>query len=115
MKKLQRNGRTFFLSILILACTLHISVFAEDINESVYSGICGEVSWEFDGGVLIISGTGKMEPTNKDSKYYKYPWSAYNDTIVTVIIEDGVVNIGEFAFDGCSNLNEISIADSVKL
>ena len=84
MKKLQRNGRTFFLSILILACTLHISVFAEDINESVYSGTCGELSWEFDGGVLIISGTGKMEPTNKDSKYYKYPWSAYNDTIVTV-------------------------------
>lgn len=73
MKKLQRNGRTFFLGILILVCTLHISAFAEDSNESVNSGTCGEVSWEFDSGVLIISGTGKMEPTYKNSRYLEYP------------------------------------------
>ena len=76
-----------------------------------YSGKCGlNLTWTLDDdGTLIISGTGEM---------YRYSWSSSpfysNDYIKKVVIEEGVSNIGDFAFIYCDNLAEITIPDSVE-
>ena len=63
--------------------------------------------------ILTITGTGKM----KDWKYSyssKAPWySSYSSKIKSITIEEGVTNIGDYAFEGCTALTSVVIGDSV--
>ena len=78
-------------------------------------GFCGadghesDVTWKLQNGTLTISGTGTMA----DYSYYQAPWNAYRDTIETVVIEDGVTSIGQYAFYACTSLASITIPKSV--
>ena len=109
---------------------------------TVASGTCGteghesEVRWEISGFannyLLTISGTGEMEGYNPG----KQPWKDYDGGITTVVIGNGVTNIGrnicyeyttltyvsipasvtsigEQAFEGCTNLTSITIPAGV--
>jgi len=79
----------------------------------IASGKCGNnIKWTLDvEGTLKISGTEAM--TN-----YKYshdvPWSSNRESIKTVVIEDGVTTIGDYAFYSCDRLASITIPNSVK-
>ena len=77
----------------------------------LYSGICGtNVKWQLDAvGKLIISGTGWMTNYSYDSA----PWCAYREQIKSAIIQNGVTDIGEYAFYDCSSLTSITIPESV--
>ena len=72
------------------------------------SGYCGEgesVSWSLDpDGNLTIRGTGAMT---------SIPWKLYLDYIFNVVIENGVTNIKNNAFSGCSSLTSVVIPSSV--
>ena len=81
--------------------------------EIIYAGITitgttGDCTWTLDGTVLTISGNGAME----DYGYWSdvAPWGT---SITKVVIEDGVTNIGEYAFFDCSSLTSVNIPDSV--
>ena len=73
-------------------------------------------------GLLTISGKGNMADfydTNWEthglpySPNFRPPWYNLRSSIRTVVISDGVTNIGDGAFDGCSNLNSVTIPTSV--
>lgn len=72
----------------------------------VKSGKCGDVSWKFEDGALIISGTGRMEKPKGSSM----SWSVF--PIKESIIKEGVTEIGEAAFSNCS-MKELTIPTSV--
>ena len=79
------------------------------------AGYCGgegngtNLTWVLEDDTLTISGTGTMDDyASSDS-----PWNSYWDSIVSVVIEDGVTSIGNDAFWWCSSLTEISIPESV--
>ena len=71
-----------------------------------YSGTTGDCTYTLNTstGTLIISGTGAMG---------NFAVSSYNSYVRTIIIEDGVTNIGEQVFSDCSNLTSITIPESV--
>lgn len=74
------------------------------------SGNCGKnITWTLDvDGTLIISGTGEMP------LYYNYPeWHDYAEDVKAVIIDPRITTIGDYAFDGCTNLSGITIPDGV--
>lgn len=86
-----------------------------------YSGECGtNVTWDLDTetGVLTISGTGNMHNyTAADYSSGKHtgnsPWFPYRTCINTVIIDNGVTIIGEFAFAWLENLTSVSIPNTI--
>ncbi len=99
-----------FLIVLLLLCG---QVFAK-------GGICGKnVKWNLDkNGVLTISGKGDMYKYKKwDSKEkaYNTPFYKHRESIVSIIINEGVTSIGENAFFKCNKLNSIKIPNSVTI
>ena len=62
----------------------------------------GDISCSFneEDGVLTISGSGAMQNYNGSNM----PWQLYRDYIKTVVIEDGITSIGNYAFYNCNNL-----------
>ena len=73
-----------------------------------FNAIHAEVTWTLsDGGVLTISGTSMPSYDNHA------PWYAQREKIKIVIIENGVTNIGSYAFMDCSSLNSVTIPNSV--
>ena len=82
------------------------------VSGDTYYGECGEnVTWSLSTttNTLTISGKGAMANyTSADA-----PLKPYKDYVKTVVIEDGVTSIGEFAFEGCTSLASITIPDSV--
>ena len=75
------------------------------------SGTCGEnVTWTLsDDGTLTISGTGDME----DYSYGNYSPFERNQSIKTVVIENGVTSIGIMMFYYTTSLKSVTIPDSV--
>ena len=68
--------------------------------------------------ITLTKGTGTMQSyglsssTSSTSTYYVYtPW--YISQCKEIIIEDGVTNISDYAFDGCVGLKSITIPGSV--
>ena len=82
----------------------------------VAKGNCGpdenesSVTWSLDdAGTLTISGTGNMK--NYDAS--RVPWYDKKKEIKSIIINDGVNSIGDYAFESCTNLTSITIPEGV--
>ncbi len=91
----------------------------KDQQNILYSGV-GEdgLSWQLTGdGTLTISGSGQMYPYDPVHEAYcgydQRPWHSCRALIHTAVVEEGVTNVGEYAFYDCPNLTQIILADSV--
>lgn len=90
-----------------------LNIFSTKAEAATYNGTCGDnLTWTFDEatGKLTISGTGSMPNW---SNYPDVPWYKYRFTLKAVIIENGVTNIGKYAFAYYENLESIIIPDTV--
>ncbi len=76
------------------------------------SGTCGEnLTWKLDNaGLLTISGEGEMEDY---SSTVQAPWYEYKSQVQTVVVEDGVTNIGSYAFYGCNSLTTVELPENM--
>lgn len=71
---------------------------------------CGKnLSWNIEDGVLTISGTGEMY----DLEYNAQPWYKCKHLFQKIVIENGVENIGNYAFSNFANITDVVVADSV--
>ncbi len=75
-------------------------------------GINGDnVKWSYEDGHLSITGSGYMRAYTEASNA---PWyNKYSDYIVSVSIESGITNIGDYSFFWCDKLESVTIPDSV--
>ena len=93
------------MSLLVMLCSL--GAWADD------SGSCGtNVTYSYveSTHTLTISGSGAMADYEYSSQL---PWRSYANAITTVVIEDGVTSIGNYAFYCCSGLTSVTIPASV--
>ncbi|MBR3815367.1 MAG: leucine-rich repeat protein [Clostridia bacterium] len=112
MKKLL----SIILAILMVATTVPY-VFAADV---IASGECGadgnNLTWVLDStGTLTISGEGKMKDysSGRDIPWYEYAQYSSSNKFNTVVIENGVTSIGNYAFYSCKYFRSVTIPDSV--
>ena len=73
-----------------------------------------EIYWDFDEetGTLTISGTGRMDDYTESSEYA--PWYDCKEEITSVIIEDGIIYIGENSFRDCQALVSVSLPETLE-
>lgn len=105
------------ITSVICSAPFAVSSATEDsVTVGETSGTTGDCTWTLDyEGVLTISGNGNVGDYSSKSQNGIHittaPWGA---TIKSVVIENGVTNIGESAFIGCKNLTSVTIPESVK-
>lgn len=94
---------TFVLALMVGAGT----VFAE-------SGVCGadgdNLAWDLTGGVLTVSGTGAMADYASATPA---PWDAYKASINSVVVNNGVTTVGNYAFYNIDAMTSVTMPNSV--
>ena len=74
------------------------------------SGEIGNITWTIDAGVLTLSGSGRMPNFDGESDA---PWYEYKDSIMSVVISDGITTVGEYAFKDYTNIYEVSFSKDI--
>ncbi|MBE6737957.1 MAG: leucine-rich repeat domain-containing protein [Ruminococcaceae bacterium] len=68
-----------------------------------------DVDWSFKGGVLTIKGSGRM-PNGMSSSH---PWNVHADETTKIVVEEGIVGIGESNFYRFSSLESVSLPSTL--
>lgn len=106
---MKKRSVALLLFAAMLISLLTVGAAAE--NDNPLSGKCGQNAlWSFDRntGTLTISGTGAM---SEDETMTYNCWEA---DIKSIIIEDGITEICNYAFFNFNSLKNVQIADTVK-
>lgn len=82
------------------------------------SGECGtngnNAVWTlYDNGSMTISGEGAIRDFGRSGAAWSVDGTVYKDVIKSVIIEEGITKIGDYAFKTCENLSSITIPDGL--
>ncbi len=80
------------------------------------SGNCGETAtWTLNGNTLRISGEGAVaDYIDPNSMYASFPgWYDYREDIHTVIVDEGITVLGDYAFYDYKNLETISLPEGL--
>lgn len=72
-------------------------------------GDCGNLKWNFEDGVLTISGEGEIPDC---SSVVNQPWGSL--AVKSVVVEEGVTYIGKYAFASLEQLESVTIAATVE-
>ena len=105
---MKKRFLSMLLAVLMVLTLLPTAAFAD----GELSGKCGEnVTWKLEGDTLTISGSGPMED------YYSHnpaPWRTYSDSVVKIVVEEGVTSTGVGAFLEMSNVTSVSLPQSLE-
>ena len=110
------NGTPEYSSGAVYSKDANVTLYAvwEKIDENtvVYSGVCGtNATWELtQGGTLIVSGKGEIANYNVSSA----PWYSLRKNIHKIIVEYGISEIGQWAFDECYNASYVELPNSIQ-
>lgn len=87
-----------------------ILIFGGGSSKGATSGkVSSGIRWDLTEGTLTISGQGAMD----DFKAANAPWYDQCEEITSIIIEDGITRIGEYAFYYCENVATVTMTNSV--
>ena len=104
------NTITKFLFLCVAFCSVVASAHA--INGTTDDGL----SWDFTDGVLTISGEGSMDDyaTSTFGGGKKSPWYAHRDSVFSIVVEEGVISLGTYAFSGNTKCTSITLPASLE-
>ncbi len=113
MKRFQ-HILTIIAVLTALLCCLSVTAFAAD---TVQSGTLNDsISWTLDSdGVLTVSGQGAIPAFSKPDIYtITTPWFPYKDQIFHVVVEEGITEIGQYAFAYLDKAETITLPESTE-
>lgn len=102
--------KRIFICVACAVALLFGVAIAEEVT-IVASGNMGFSDWTLDSsGELKIFGDGPMKIIDY---YFRSLWYSYRESIKSIVVEDGITTISDYAFYECKNMSSIAIADSV--
>ena len=109
---MKRFAAFVFALVLVSACL--VPAAATETTEATVPvrepGQCGDtMTWEYEDGVLTISGTGSMDDFPEGA-----PWEEHKDEIHTVVLTGGVSYIGQNAFRDYDKLNFVDFGNALR-
>ncbi len=104
-----KNGNEYRCVVTNAAGETASEAAALTVVDAKEGGTWGDLFWKLeDTGVLTVSGNGPMNDlTDEDA------WRPYREDITSLVIEDGVTSVGDYAFDGCTALTEAKLAQGI--
>ena len=113
MRMIYSMKRKVALVVACIMCSLTASAAEATI---IAQGECGaegsSVQWKYDDtGTLTISGTGAIESY---SYVTQCPWNSYRNDIMSLIIEEGVTEIGSANFKQLKNITAVTLPSTMK-
>lgn len=110
------------VSASLAANTEGLDAMIPQSTQTLASGSCGvSATWNFNEstGVLTISGSGAMNnyeyfDTYSNSNPNATPWYQYTEQVKTLIVEEGITTISDYAFDGFRNTASVTLPSSLK-
>lgn len=110
MRRSTYNKYISRLMAVLLVLTLLLSA-APAVHADEYSGACGDqLTWTLSAGTLTISGSGEMTDFTEANMA---PWYDLRDSIVRLVLPDGLSTVGNLAFYGCDKLTAVTLPASV--
>ena len=118
MKFFRRRFFAVLMSVVLMFTTL-MSIDL-GIAFAATSGTCGtNATWSYDTSTktLTISGTGATkdyrDTTNKILRTEQAPWIEYKEQIQSVVVNEGITEIGDYAFFECTALTSVSLPNTL--
>ena len=93
MNKTLKKTLSIILTILMIVTTIPFA-FAATTDSGTF-GVDNALTWNFENSVLTISGNGAMAENYNE---IDIPWKDYKNSIWHVVIEEGVTNVANSAF-----------------
>lgn len=100
---------------------LQIPDSVASFGDSVIGGTYGKTQWEYNlvEKKLIVTGDGAMgepyvEGSTTEKNASRVPWNRYKDQIEEVVIEEGVVNLSTYAFNGMTSLIAVTLPSTLE-
>ncbi len=94
----------------LLSLILTVVMLVSMICQTGISVLADGVYWDLTNGVLTISGSGSMDPLCYSGTS---PWYSQRLKVKSIIIEEGITDIGYKAFMSCVNATSVSIPSTV--
>ena len=92
--------------------TLFIAVFAAISLQAQTSGTCGDnLNWSYNETTKTLTITGSGAMTDYAAAADR-PWHTFRADVESIVVPDGLTNIGAYAFQGCKMVN-FTIPESV--
>jgi hypothetical protein len=110
----KKMKKTDFKRILIGLAAVSILCVTSALNvygQATSGEVTPDITWQIEDGTLYIRGKGTVPTTMVGTTSQ---WSDSRSLFSAVVIEEGVVIVGKFVFNGYKNVVSLSIASSVK-
>lgn len=121
MKKAIQKLTAIIITVFMLFSIIPLNGLIQAEAATTDGGkVSDTISWSYNDGTLIISGSGEM-PNYKTVNYYyegivsDTPWRDYLGSITSVSISGTITNIGDCAFSDCPLLNTISMPSTINV
>ncbi len=100
------------------------NVNAQNVHYALDHGSCGDTSYwaVYDDNSLVITGAGFISEyyipdPNNSGKYYHAdrPWADYYEVITSLVVNNGITQVGTSAFKGLTALKNVTLPSSLKV
>lgn len=108
-----RRIRHLFSLLLMAAFCLMLSAGVREVSAETLKGSCGiGVNWQYDTETktMVVTGNGEMKDWDN---VYDIPWREYQYKMETVIIGNGVTNVGDYSFENYTKLKSITLPEGL--